>query len=92
VKIWYATFDHGERVILLHGGLANADYWGNQVRAFQNGYRAPTRMDRRDRRQPRRVTKLPSVEHGPINDETYSVSQQNLRSGRIPPCWNGSFD
>jgi pimeloyl-ACP methyl ester carboxylesterase len=39
VKIWYATFGHGEPVILLHGGLANADYWGNQVRALQNGYR-----------------------------------------------------
>jgi pimeloyl-ACP methyl ester carboxylesterase len=34
VKIWYATFGRGEPVILLHGGLANANYWGNQVRAL----------------------------------------------------------
>ena len=36
VEIWYATFGHGEPVILLHGGLANADYWGDQVRAWHN--------------------------------------------------------
>jgi pimeloyl-ACP methyl ester carboxylesterase len=44
IKIWYATFgpqgpDNREAVILLHGGLANADYWGNQVRALQSQYR-----------------------------------------------------
>ena len=39
IKIWYATFGRGEPVILLHGGLANADYWGNQVRALQKHYR-----------------------------------------------------
>ena len=39
VRIWYATFGKGEPVILLHGGLANADYWGGQVRALQKGYR-----------------------------------------------------
>jgi pimeloyl-ACP methyl ester carboxylesterase len=38
IKIWYATFGGGEPVILLHGGLANADYWGNQVRALQKSY------------------------------------------------------
>ena len=32
IKIWYATFGRGEPVILLHGGLANSNYWGNQVR------------------------------------------------------------
>jgi pimeloyl-ACP methyl ester carboxylesterase len=39
VKIWYATFGRGEPVILLHGGLANANYWGNQVRALEARYR-----------------------------------------------------
>ncbi|MBL8895186.1 MAG: alpha/beta hydrolase [Rhizobiales bacterium] len=34
VKIWYATFGAGEPVILLHGGLANSNYWGEQVRAL----------------------------------------------------------
>jgi pimeloyl-ACP methyl ester carboxylesterase len=39
IRIWYATFGRGEPVILLHGGLANANYWGNQVRALQQRYR-----------------------------------------------------
>ncbi len=39
IKIWYAAFGRGEPVVLLHGGLANADYWGNQVRALQRSYR-----------------------------------------------------
>jgi pimeloyl-ACP methyl ester carboxylesterase len=39
IKVWYASFGHGEPVILLHGGLANADYWGNQVRALEPRYR-----------------------------------------------------
>ncbi|HEV2097825.1 MAG TPA: alpha/beta hydrolase [Stellaceae bacterium] len=39
VRIWYATFGDGEPVILLHGGLANADYWGGQVRELQKNYR-----------------------------------------------------
>jgi len=39
VKIWYASFGQGEPVILLHGGLANSNYWGNQVRALEGRYR-----------------------------------------------------
>lgn len=41
IKIWYATFGpaKGEPVILLHGGLANANYWGKQVRALEGRYR-----------------------------------------------------
>jgi pimeloyl-ACP methyl ester carboxylesterase len=39
IKIWYANFGRGEPVILLHGGLANADYWANQVRELQKHYR-----------------------------------------------------
>jgi pimeloyl-ACP methyl ester carboxylesterase len=39
IKIWYATFGRGEPVVLLHGGLANANYWGNQVRVLQKYYR-----------------------------------------------------
>jgi len=33
VSIRYAIYGHGSPVIFLHGGLANADYWGNQVPA-----------------------------------------------------------
>jgi pimeloyl-ACP methyl ester carboxylesterase len=39
VKIWYAVFGEGEPVILLHGGLANSNYWGLQVKALQPQYR-----------------------------------------------------
>jgi pimeloyl-ACP methyl ester carboxylesterase len=39
IRLWYAVFGRGEPVILLHGGLANANYWGYQVRALQPLYR-----------------------------------------------------
>ena len=39
VRIWYASFGRGEPVVLVHGGLANANYWGHQVRALQTHYR-----------------------------------------------------
>lgn len=38
VKIWYAVFGRGEPVILLHGGLANSNYWGNQVPVLAKCY------------------------------------------------------
>jgi pimeloyl-ACP methyl ester carboxylesterase len=34
IRLYYATIGHGPPVVLLHGGLANSDYWGNQVRAL----------------------------------------------------------
>ena len=39
IKIWYATFGKGEPVLMLHGGLANSNYWGNQVPALAEKYR-----------------------------------------------------
>jgi pimeloyl-ACP methyl ester carboxylesterase len=30
-SIWYAMFGNGPPVVLLHGGLANSNYWGHQV-------------------------------------------------------------
>jgi pimeloyl-ACP methyl ester carboxylesterase len=39
IKIWYATFGNGAPVILLHGGLANSNYWGILVRALAPHYR-----------------------------------------------------
>ena len=39
IKIWYAEFGKGAPVILLHGGLANSNYWGLQVRALSGRYR-----------------------------------------------------
>lgn len=38
IRLWYAVFGHGSPVILLHGGLANANYWGLQVRALAPHY------------------------------------------------------
>lgn len=34
IRLYYATIGEGPPVVLLHGGLANSDYWGNQVRAL----------------------------------------------------------
>jgi len=39
VSIWYATFGIGPPVILLHGGLANSNYWGNQVPVLARTHR-----------------------------------------------------
>ena len=34
ISIYYAVYGEGSPVILLHGGLANADYWGHQIPAL----------------------------------------------------------
>ncbi len=40
-RLWYETFGVGAPVILLHGGLANSDYWGGRVPALAaSGHRA----------------------------------------------------
>ncbi|HVZ69726.1 MAG TPA: alpha/beta hydrolase [Rhizomicrobium sp.] len=39
IRIWYATFGKGDPVLFVHGGLANSNYWGNQVRALMGRYR-----------------------------------------------------
>ena len=38
ISIHYAVYGQGSPVILLHGGLANADYWGNQIKALAPHY------------------------------------------------------
>jgi pimeloyl-ACP methyl ester carboxylesterase len=40
INVWYAAFGHGEPVIFLHGGLANASYWGLQVPDVARHYQA----------------------------------------------------
>jgi len=37
-SIWYAVFGSGPPVVLLHGGLANSNYWGHQVPALAQKY------------------------------------------------------
>jgi pimeloyl-ACP methyl ester carboxylesterase len=39
IQIWYASFGRGEPVLLLHGGLANSNYWGHQVPVLARHYR-----------------------------------------------------
>jgi pimeloyl-ACP methyl ester carboxylesterase len=36
--IWYAMFGSGPPVVLLHGGLANSNYWGHQVPVLAQKY------------------------------------------------------
>ena len=38
IRLWYAVFGQGQPVVFLHGGLANADYWGLQVPAVAQHY------------------------------------------------------
>jgi pimeloyl-ACP methyl ester carboxylesterase len=38
IRLWYAVFGRGAPVILVHGGLANANYWGLQVPALARKY------------------------------------------------------
>ena len=39
IEIYYAEYGAGQPVILLHGGLANSDYWGNLIPALAPRYR-----------------------------------------------------
>jgi pimeloyl-ACP methyl ester carboxylesterase len=39
IKIWFAVYGQGPPVILLHGGLANSNYWGDLVPALAHHYR-----------------------------------------------------
>jgi pimeloyl-ACP methyl ester carboxylesterase len=38
IRLWYAVFGHGDPVILLHGGLANSNYWGQQIPVLARHY------------------------------------------------------
>jgi pimeloyl-ACP methyl ester carboxylesterase len=38
ISIYYRVYGQGAPVFLLHGGLANADYWGNQIKALAPGH------------------------------------------------------
>jgi pimeloyl-ACP methyl ester carboxylesterase len=39
IRLWYAEFGRGTPVIMVHGGLANSNYWGLQVAALAPQYR-----------------------------------------------------
>ena len=50
IKIHYAIYGQGSPVIFLHGGLANTDYWGNQVPAVAAAVHQDHGMTLRHRR------------------------------------------
>jgi pimeloyl-ACP methyl ester carboxylesterase len=39
ISLYHAVYGKGDPVVLLHGGLANSDYWGHQVPALAERYR-----------------------------------------------------
>jgi pimeloyl-ACP methyl ester carboxylesterase len=39
IRLYYATIGQGSPVVLLHGGLANSDYFGNQIAALAPRHR-----------------------------------------------------
>jgi pimeloyl-ACP methyl ester carboxylesterase len=39
IKMYYAIYGQGDPVLLIHGGLANADYWANQVLALSKTHK-----------------------------------------------------
>jgi len=39
ISLFYASIGHGSPVVLLHGGLSNSDYWGNQVKVLSAHHR-----------------------------------------------------
>jgi pimeloyl-ACP methyl ester carboxylesterase len=39
IKLWYAEFGKGSPVVLLHGGLANSNYWGLLVPELARNHR-----------------------------------------------------
>ncbi|MCK6580705.1 MAG: alpha/beta hydrolase [Anaerolineae bacterium] len=38
IEMYYAVYGEGEPLLLLHGGLGNADYFANQIAAFAEQY------------------------------------------------------
>jgi pimeloyl-ACP methyl ester carboxylesterase len=60
VQLWYAVFGsgHGAPVLLLHGGLANSDYWSNQIRALSRTHQVIVLDSRGHGRSARNATPL----------------------------------
>jgi len=38
IELYYATYGEGPPLIMLHGGLANTEYFGNQIPVFAKQY------------------------------------------------------
>jgi pimeloyl-ACP methyl ester carboxylesterase len=39
IKMYYAIYGQGDPILMIHGGLANSDYWANQVPALSKTYK-----------------------------------------------------
>jgi pimeloyl-ACP methyl ester carboxylesterase len=39
IKMYYAIYGQGDPILLIHGGLANSDYWANQVLALSKTHK-----------------------------------------------------
>jgi pimeloyl-ACP methyl ester carboxylesterase len=46
IRMWYAVYGHGPAVILVHGGMANSNYWGLQIPALARRFQVIA-VDRR---------------------------------------------
>jgi pimeloyl-ACP methyl ester carboxylesterase len=60
IKLWYAVFGakHPATVLLLHGGLANSDYWGKLVPELARRYRVVVIDSRGHGRSSRNATPI----------------------------------
>ena len=68
IKLWYAVFGarHTETVLLLHGGLANSDYWGLLVPELARTHR---------------VVVIDSRGHGRSSRNATPIGRGNARQG-----------
>src|SRR5271166_5260622 len=39
IRMYYAVYGEGEPILMIHGGLANSDYWANQVIALSKTHK-----------------------------------------------------
>lgn len=60
-KIYFATYGKGAPVVLLHGGLGNADHWANQVPALSDKFRVIV-IDSRGQGRSTRTKAAPSYD------------------------------
>ena len=89
ISIYYAVYGQGPPVILLHGGLANADYWGNQIKALAP-YHTVIVMDSRGRR-PRRSDQARAYGVHRINNPACRTADPAQRKPFRFPAGPGTF-
>jgi alpha-beta hydrolase superfamily lysophospholipase len=58
IKMYYAVYGEGEPVLLIHGGLGNADVWGFQVPALAEAHKVIVADSRGHGRSTRSASRL----------------------------------